>query len=128
MSHRRRHDLAWVSAAVSGVLCTLPCAAGPLTAARLQSRLQSEATACPAGAPKLKIERLTIVGAGQYNRIRRDMGAKPDGQAGQRYAAIYVRNGRRVVPVDSLGPLDASVKPDDLRALRRIGYCGVDED
>lgn len=128
MIHRRLSNLAcWVSAAASGALVALPCAASPLTAASLQSRLQSEAAACPAGAPKLKIERAAIVGSSQHNKIRRDVGAKTDGQTGQRYAAVYVRSGKQVAPVASFGPLDASVKPDDLRSLRGIDFCSVDE-
>ena len=117
-----------VSGMTVAALIALPCAASPLTADGLQSRLQSEATACPAGAPRLKIERLTLVGASQHNKISRDIGAKANGQPGQRYAAMYVRIGKQIAPVASFGPLDASVMPDDLRALRGIDYCSVDED
>ena len=108
-------------------LSALPCAASPLTASELQARIKSEAAGCPAAAPRLKIERLTIAGASQHNKVRRDMGAKANGQPGQRYAIVYVRSGRQVVPVRSLGPLDAAVKPDDLHSLHGVDHCSVDE-
>lgn len=127
MIRRRRSNLAcWISAAASGALVALPCAASPLTAASMQSRLQSDVAACPAGAPKLKIERVAIVGSSQHNKIRLNMGAKADGQAGQRYAAIYVRSGKQVASVASFGPLDASVKLDDLAAPTSVAWTKVE--
>lgn len=116
-----------VSVMTVAVLIALPCAASSLTAAGLQGRLQSEAAACPASAPKLKIERVAIVGSSQHNKIRRELGAKVDGQTGQRYAAVFVRSGKQVASVASFGPLDASVKPDDLRSLHGTDYCSVDD-
>ena len=107
-------------AALSG----LPCAARPLTAANVRSEIAE----CPAAAHRLKIERVTIVGSEQHNQVRRHAGQKADGRAGQRYAVVYVRSQKRVVPITSLGPLDAAVKPDDFQALRGADYCSVDDD
>lgn len=117
-----------VSVVAMTALLGLPCAASPLTAASLQSHLQSDAAGCSPLAKKLKIERAVIVGASEHNKIRRDMKMKVDGRKGQRYAAVYVRLGRQVVPINSFGPLDASAKPDDLRSLRGGDYCDVDQD
>ena len=117
-----------ISVIAVAALSTLPCAAGPLTAAELQARFRSEAAGCPANAPKLTIERLVIVGASRHNEVRRGMGEKADGEAGQRYAVVYVRDRLQVLPVASLGPLDADVRVDDLLSLRDIKYCNVDED
>lgn len=117
----------YVSVFAVTALVALPCVAGPLTAAELQARFRSEARACPANAPKLTIERLAIVGADQHNRVRRDLGEKVDGQDGQRYVIVYVRDRLLVTPVASLGPVEAGTMPDDLRSLRDIKYCSVDE-
>ena len=117
----------YVSVLAAAALVALPCAASPLTAAQLQARFRSEARACPAIAPKLTIERLAIVGADQHDRIRRDLGQKTDGQPGQRYVIVYVRDHLQVAPVASLGPVEAGTMPDDLRSLRDIKYCSVDE-
>lgn len=117
-----------VVAAAAAALSALPCAASALTAAELQAHFRSQAAGCPANAPRLTIERVAIVDARQHNKVRRDMGQKVDGEEGQRYAVVYVRDRLRVVPVASFGPLDADVRPDDLRSLRDIKYCSVDED
>lgn len=116
-------------AAVAAVaaLSVLPCAASPLTAANLQAQLRSEAAACPAEAPKLTVERVTVSGSKQHDQVRREMGQKVDGRPGQRYAIVYVRSGKRTVSIASLGPLDTTVTPDDLRPLRGTDYCSVDE-
>jgi hypothetical protein len=109
------------------VLVGVPCAASSLTVANLQAQLRSEAAGCPAEAPRLKIERVTVGGSKQHNQVRREIGQKVDGRPGQRYAIVYVRGGKQIVSVASLGPLDATVRPDDLRSLRGIDYCSVDE-
>ena len=116
-----------ISVMAVAALLALPCAASPLTAAELQAQIRSEAAECPAVALRLKIERLTIGGVSEHNKVRRLMGVKANGQPGQRYAIVYVRSGRQVAPVASLGPLDATVKADDLRSLRGVDHCSVDE-
>lgn len=117
----------FVSVVAAAALSALPCAASPLTAAGLQTRIRAEAAACPATGTRLQIERLAIVGAREHDKVRRDMGARSDGKPGHRYAVIYVRSGKQVAPVASLGPLDANVKLDDLRSLYGTDYCDMDE-
>lgn len=123
----RGHPMRCLGVMTVAALTALPSAASPLTAAELQGLLHSAAVGCPPGAPRLKIERLTIVGASEHNKIRRDMGEKADGRTGQRYAALHVRSGKQVASVASYGPLDARVTTEDLRPLRGTDYCSVDE-
>lgn len=109
------------------VLYVAPCVAASLSAAAVEGRLVKQAADCPSGGPRTTIERVEVVDARAHNRLRRDLGIKVDGRAGEHYAVVVVRQGKQVVPMASFGPVEPTLRAEDLKKLHGLAYCAVDE-
>lgn len=110
----------------TAVLFAMPCLAG-LSATDVKERLTKDAAECTSAGTRLQIERFALVGAREHNRVRRSMGAKADGREGQRYVAVFVRQGKQVASVASIGPVEPTVRAEELTSLRGTMYCDRDE-
>ena len=128
--HTLEKRVRWITLGTVAVLFTAPCAAAALSAAAIKKIIIKEAAECSSESLRLRIERLAIVGAREHNRVRRGMRQETDGREGQHYVMVVARHGKQVASVASLGPVEPTVRVEDLNTLRGTVYCdrSIDSD